>query len=613
MGRDHLQNSWEWLPESIEMSRVYATIENFPVDDTALPKCCLDNEALYSEPDGEGNLEKQRNENRRYSPGFLLPLILASLDDEGAIAPSNNWRAQSLHNSVAARRQGPLFLQRLYEKGAIALAVCALSSSCPLLRKISVAIIGLFTTALNREEARKSVSWHYRPQIEMLLHSIQRSLVLRLSDENKNNSHESIEEVPQLPGFSAVFLARASLILFHPADPLYQAINRAFLRSEEDAGGFQDLTRLPVFVALFCSSADTPDQLSAERRFALNLVKDGFTDPNNYKLLMQCHCPELILTSIDFALVRSSFGFDDDLQTLFVTLTKIITYGADRAASHLLSRLGLVSWARAFLFGNYISSNMLVRVAFLKMLTAILDQGKHYDTVMPIDDFVAATRGIAQHILAFALEQPSCQSNGNEPRTNIGPLLHYTCEILYILSQAQNAINYDNHSTDAFQIHCQSDGIQVKSAIRFVDELRPHSNYFIKAIVSICILPIQFQAADTSSLRRICNLLVDEYGSLQTLTTESKLAVFRRLHFISESMQSVANRTNDVLQCLLLWRSDCVSCSKLRKVWYDIMKTLVPVNTNSSDQTIDFLECTSNESLLPLYIVQRENDLNVVD
>ena len=485
-------------------------------------------------------------------------------------------------------------------------AIGALSLKCRSLRKVSVAIIGLFVTALDRQDARSSVSWHYRPQIGMLLHSIQRSLVLRLCHNvnTKNNLDEAIDDVPQLPGFSAIFLARASIILSHPADPLYGAINRAFLRSEEDAGAFQDLTRLPVFVALFCSSADTPEQLTAERRFALNLVKEGFTEANEYRLLTQCHCPELMLTSIDFALTRSSFGFDDDLPALFLTLTHVIASGADRAASHLINRLGLLAWARAFMVEKSVFPNLPVYVAYLKMLAALLNLGYRHDNVESMLDFIAATRGIAQCVLAFALEYSCNEQTTNRSRTTVGPVLHYTCEIIFILSQAQIAANGDTPAKDGFQIHCQPDGIQFDLALRFVEELRPHHlHHFSKAIVAMFILPIESNADNASSLKQMCKILIDEYRTLNGQTNASKCAIFLRLCFMTQSITSVLDDTNDVLQCLLLWRSDCANSIQLRQVWHEIMKLLVPVR---SHEEVDFSMCTMNKSLLPAFILQRE-------
>ena len=602
------ENGWDWLIESIEISRVYATIENFPVFDTILPYCCAPGEAVEVEPNEGERIEKQRDDSRRYSPGFLLPLILAALNDDAEFQSSSILLVQPLQTPPLERMLGPLFLQRLYEKGAIALAIASLSCKCLSIRKISLAILGLFTTALNRQDARNSVSWHYRPQIGMLLNSVQRSLILRFCDANKHNAPDLVDDVPQLPGFSSVFLARASIILSHPADPLYTSINRAFLRSEEDAGAFQDLTRLPVFVALFCSSAETPEQLSAERRFALNLVQEGFTEVGNYKMLTQCHCPELMLTSIDFALVRSSFGFDDDLQILFGTLTHMIVSGDDRLAAHIINRLGLFAWARALMVGKYSFPNIHVYVAFLKMLNALFNLGSRHENVVSRSDIVAASRGMAQCVLNIAIEQPYNGQTKNRSRTSVDLVLSHTCEILLLLSQAQRATNVDTPDKDDFQIHCQPDGIVLDAAVRFVDELRLHPHYIPKVVVAVCTLPIKFYPADISSLKHLCTILVDTHKSLQNESNASKLAIFRRLCFITQSIVSVVDVTADVLQCLILWRSQCTSCSTLRQVWYEIIKTLVPFD---SDRKVDFRMCTKDNYLLPLYILQNETSIKL--
>jgi hypothetical protein len=328
-------------------------------------------------------------------------------------------------------------------------------------------------------------------------------------------------------------------------------------------------------------------------------------EASNYKLLMQCHCPELILTSIDFALIRSSFGFGDDLQILLVTLTKIIESGADRAASHLINRLGLIAWARAFLLRGYVIPNSQVRAAFLQMLTALLKLGRLPETVMPIDDFAASTRGMAQCVLSFAMAQSHNQQHIKQSKSTIGQVLHYSCEIIFILSQALNALNGATPTVSGTPIHCQSDGIHLDLAIQFVEALRPSFHHVPKAIVAVSILPIQINGRDIASLRKICKILIDEHESIRNQTSESKLAILRRLCFISQYLHPTADETSDVLQCLLSWRSDCIGCSKLREVWYEIMKILAPIG---SDQNVDFLMCTSNKLLLPLFILQNENN-----
>jgi Nucleolar pre-ribosomal-associated protein 1 len=110
--------------------------------------------------------------------------------------------------------------------------------------------------AVDSQEAHQIASWRERPQIAMVLGAVQRSLVVRYAEDVNGKGKSTNFQVPELPGFSAIFLARASLVLSRPSDPLFLAMNRSFLRTEVDGGGFQDLTRLPAFMSLFCSSSD---------------------------------------------------------------------------------------------------------------------------------------------------------------------------------------------------------------------------------------------------------------------------------------------------------------------------------------------------------------------
>lgn len=112
------------------------------------------------------------------------------------------------------------------------------------------------------------------------------------------------------------------------------------------------MTRLPAFVPLFCSSSGDSLQLKLERRFALELVRDGFVCEDNYKLLVACHCPELLLTTLDCNRERSSSQEDDEDVLIITTLIKILRVGKFKASAHLVARLGLLPWLRSFSLGR---------------------------------------------------------------------------------------------------------------------------------------------------------------------------------------------------------------------------------------------------------------------
>jgi Nucleolar pre-ribosomal-associated protein 1 len=585
--RDVSQSGWDWLIESIDIKRVYATIENFPVNDVVCLQYSFASNTNYEE------VFKEQALVEAYSPGFLLPLILGALQDD-----VNN---QSLEPK--ATLQGPLFVQRICEKGALSLALGALASKCSTIRRISVSILYHLMVAVDRPQSRNSSLWPCRKQMEMLLNAVQRSLILKHCDDHNSCAAAELN-VPAIPGFSAIFLAKASFVLARPNDSLSPCINRAFLRSESDAGAFQDLTRLPAFIALFCSSADTSD-LSTERKFALNLVKDGFTESTSYKLLTQCHCPELVLTAIEFALVRSSFGFDDELQILFATLTKVMKGGAEQVASHLVNRLGLVSWVRAFLVDTVTFPSAQARLAFLVMIAELFKLARSPESLMSVEDFVVATTGVAQAILFIALDHSYGERSTSKVATVVDPVLRETCDILFQLSQCQNAADSNALNNDGCQTYCRSDGIHPRSAVRFISELSSHPQLIQKAVTSFCVLPIRIEKEDTSPARQMCQVLLHNCRSFHDFSTESKIVLLRRVSFFLLNVYANIEKRNGILLSLLSWRNEFIGIPKLRHEWYACLKTLTPPGRK---ENVDLLSSSSNEAFWPLWILQYEND-----
>jgi hypothetical protein len=219
-----------------------------------------------------------------------------------------------------------------------------------------------------------------------------------------------------------------------------------------------------------------------------------------------------------------------------------------------------------------------------------------------MNDVIAETRGMAQCVLALTLEHSPNEQITNRFGTVIDPMLHYTCEILCVLSEAQIVANNDSPFEGDLHIHSRLDGIRLSSAISFVEKLYPQMEYVSKAVVATFILPIQVPAESLSSM---CTLLIDEYRNLKSQTNASKLAIFRRLRFIAQSTSFLLDDTSGLLKCLLLWRNDCAQSFILRALWYEIMKVLVPVD--SVHQSVDFISCIANKSLLPAFITQHED------
>lgn len=192
LGTDHGQH-WEWFIEVIDIQRIRKTISDFPILDPARPPRQLNIESWLNEDDeldeGDDELpfpsseddssidfynnpvskEKKHRRTRkprkgkvqewqtgktddRYSPGFMVPLILAVLEYFAELAepedapgskgkdssfsesaPSNieNSDANKESRTTLYRETFTKIAYRLSQKGAIALSVMALSSKCP--------------------------------------------------------------------------------------------------------------------------------------------------------------------------------------------------------------------------------------------------------------------------------------------------------------------------------------------------------------------------------------------------------------------------------------------------------------------------------------------------
>jgi Nucleolar pre-ribosomal-associated protein 1 len=496
--------------------------------------------------------------DERYSTGFVLPLILGAMQ----AAASNRASTSLVPGTVGYVKDGLAekavhLAQRLCEKGALALAVASLSSKCSLLRKLSVATIGLFIEAVNSKYAQQLVTWRERPQIAMVLDAVQRSLVLRFAAEKEHTGLSSYD-IPELPCFSAVFLARATILLSRPSDPMYLAINRAFLRTESDGGRFQDMTRLPAFMSLFCSPSE--DRLMQERKFAVDLVNDGMVDEECYKLLVSCHCPSLLLNSIESTSVMSSVIGEDEVPRLFRTLRKLVAVGGERASSHLLSRVGLLSWLRSFLLGNKVKS--AYRLSFLELLTIAAERTSN---VVSSEEFSAMTGGVAEGTLSLFME------SGEEGRRRAHdfPTRILACHLLPALatSRTVNGILDDD---------VQADGVRVGTAIEFISSLHT-AEELRSGLLSICRLPLRCDALDASQVTGICALLLESTKKLENCESSLLLTTLQRLKMLGQQLHGSLLEKAVILPSLLSWRSESCHDVQTHDAWRSCLMTFASV------------------------------------
>jgi len=148
---------------------------------------------------------------------------------------------------------------------------------------------------------------------------------------------------------------------------MYSAMNKYFLKLEKGNGAYNDMTRLPAFIPLFCSSSE--DDAERERLWALQCLRDSFLE--GYNMVASCHAPDLLLTTLG----RSRLD-ESERQLILQVLTRLLQFGDLPATHHLLNRVGLLSWLRAFLASNTLQDTTSV----FDLVTVAVQQGIKYST-----------------------------------------------------------------------------------------------------------------------------------------------------------------------------------------------------------------------------------------
>lgn len=601
--------SWEWFVESLELDRIQLTLSQFPVADTLEPvfestiECTIANtkkneqmkmpsstDSKDSTDDDSGDDDnddsvstssvKKKSDSGddrwrgsgddiRYSPGFILPLILAVLDsylpNECLVEIMEDKRPNEEmkpNNDVPRRRAFGNMCRRLGDRGGIALAVASLSSRCPKIRQVAVAICGLFLRALQMPESHELKSWRERPQQEMVMSSIQRGLAVRRSLQiRKYENQGGIElgatpnryNIPMLPAVSAVFLAKASLVLAKPRDDMYGQINRYFLRSTDFHGAFQDCFGLPAFLSLYCSSSDDISRCKAERNWALLTLKDGAVDEYCYRIISQHHVPELIMTSFD-SLIDSTESKSELYLTIDVIET-LLQAGGTRASTYLIQRQGLLSWLHGILSWRKISPIFpydALKCKFLKLIASAVGSYRRIANASDDDDNdeVESLAFYEKIPLANAVIQICLDEDGSDssPESSIS-LLKSTCNALFEIYLADK----ESQVTNSFQ------GITtVSDMTTLLKKFIRHPSLpdmFEKVLISTCDLPlISDQGCDHSSAEIFCELslefVVEKGTDLQS--DDAIILTMKRVHEIMKlhpQLQEDASLLSQITKC----------------------------------------------------------------
>jgi hypothetical protein len=547
---------WDWLVDSIDVKRVYATLRNFPLFDAIDPLISSERESNVLIARANSAKSTSGSVDEPYSPGFLLQLIYSSLESCGV--------AENL--SITPRIA---LAQRLCERGGLSLCLASLASKCPGVRSLAVGIMGMLTDVADSIHARRDVSWRERPQIVMLLNSVRVALVIRQAEDKKDNAAFDIKQVPRLPGFSAIYLARAALIVCRPGDPLFSAVNRSLLRTEIDSGAFQDLTRVPVFVALFCSSSDEKELLLSDRKFALEIVKDGLIDNESYKLLVSCHCAEMLLACSTWKTPGISYesSFSCDEVTLILnTILKFVEMGGERSKAHLIKRIGLLSWIRSLLVGRTVSEilqSVSSRISFVVLVKTAV---KVTVPELSLLEMMTTTCGVINVVLSLTLD--SADHGSEEARFS---LLSSTVDLLEVLSTSLFGKKRVNELREEGLHIDKLHGVQIELAVEFLSMLPPDKTVQI-ALMSICTLPLCCNEDNSMHVNKFCLNAIDLAGACND---DLKDATLRRMLDLSLFYKGSESETEDILRKLVSWKVITSHDESLRKLWQNCLATFI--------------------------------------
>jgi hypothetical protein len=561
----------------------------------------------------------------RYSPAFLLPIMLGFL--EYYLPVKDNYPSQSSGINIVETEtttEGQTFAKmthRLCDNGGLALALASLSCKCPRLRQIAVAVLLLIMRALTSQEAKMIREWRHRPQILMLLESVQRGLCLRRRQQEtiqrQTENHVSRRIVPMFSTVSAIFLARSSIILCNPGDPMYRAINSYFLRIVPNQGAFVDSGgRVPAFVSLYCSTDDSWGHAKRERCWMLYLIQDAVKDRNSFRAAIKCHATSLLLGNID-TIGSSSTSSNDDTERVAIiqAVESMLRNGEELSASHFLCHMGLLSWLHGFLVSRDCSKvlpSLKSRVAFLSLTSTavhVMNQMKRCNWNSPRETIIELT-ALASSVLelvSVTLNQLSdayirWDSKSEQRFYALIPIFYWD---VYVTLNDEPSFR----STDRCWINT---GISLHSAMTVLSKLKSHFEEFEKKAVkfsefsdydqpsglakltwSLSFLP--FQLEPIPQIKELCLMMTSiALQNSSKFRCSALTCVLRRIadfSFIRGPPSIVGDA--DILLAVIGCRKFCIGNNDTMNAWKKCMASLL-----SNSDTTENSACEAGSTFL---------------
>ena len=553
---DVCDKGWSFLDNPLDMRRVHATLSQFPMFSylTPLPlafeswatgKILVDTAMAMDLDDGEDSTSRLslptgsddtkeaeatvaeqsieattcrdiwrgRGPDLRYDPSFVVPLIVSALEELAS--------EDSDDESQYGKSEGFVRLaQTLSENGGMSLCLASLSSVCPSLRKLAFSGLCLFLLALDSDAAKDLTTWRERPQLKMLITSVQVGFVLRKA---MLASKGLGSEIPKLPSLSAIFLGKAFLILSKPGDAMYSAMNKYFLKLNQNHGAYNDMTRLPAFISLFCSSSE--EHPEKERHWVLQCLRDSFL--GGYHMVCSCHAPELLLTTLG----RSHLDDSERLLILQV-LTRLLQFGDKQAAHHLLDRIGLLPWLQALLASQSLSED--AASAVLDLVEVAVLQGMKYVEESQRHQFVLDLR----NLLA-----PIADVQSNTAR-----------RVFRVIASSLSELGYTETLSSA--------GISISQCLKLLST----SDHKTEILEALCYSPLHLD--NESEVPHYCETML---RSLTVLPEACVSLVLTRVDNLVRECETISSWPNEVVRLILSMHTRAVRL----KAYQDCLTTLI--------------------------------------
>lgn len=633
-GSDH-GAQWEPLIEAFETKRIRQTVTNFPIWEKAFPSQEVIEACITNEFRGEASMRSDSIDiedhsksdlylndvkclyetDERYSPAFVMPLILGILESfahRASIGVENNSQFEPDLDDIKLdpmhqyRESFSKIVYRLFQKGAISLSLSCLSSKCLDMRRLGLSTLFYFIEGLKLKESQDISQWRERPQLEMILDSVQRGLSLerikkiKHFDSDENTEYKSEDLLPMLPSVSALFLARAVLIISKPADEMYASINRHFLRIQDYHGAYNECFSLPAFMILFCSTNNDNNQARRERIWGLQLLKDGIIDEYSYKAVARRHVPELLMSSFDgFCCCHDYANTNGKLTSIFDTecfmilevLQLCLDNGGLSCYNYFAMRIGLFSWIQTT-FDSH-AAKSVINLKFFRLLHSALKAAKHFQGEIGDDSIEVAlfdTVKLARSVVCTF--ESKFASNHSDGITQM-QFSSITCDILHMIkSIPSNIIGELNDSGTMFQV-CRNGGIPISSAFVLFEYVKNHDESLHKLIQALSYFPISFTPISHSSSTNESECILEYFKILTTYIFKADLSRdedFKDTFLsIMTRIKVLANKSRSIVLCKVDIAEMIISCRRimvhvgLYDTWLDTLVTLFPSSNEQMD------------------------------